>query len=164
MTLREFAFRVALPRELILGVLINLVIMWLIFGGQEAVPLLGWLSVMAVVAPAAYCSLAFPTFFAIAEGVKRRTKGKSPPPLDPKFRWIWLACWRAFCRGAPSLAIGVTAVLALDHYYPTLTVPGWVFVVFVPLIATPIGALVFIRTLLSTERLGKPAGISTTSE
>ena len=156
MTLREYAYRFAIWRELIAGFCINTLIMWAIFWGKEDIPVLGWFSIMMVVAPTCYCAMAFPTFFGIAAGVKRRQTGKSPPPLDKKFRWIWLACWRAFRVGFPTWCLGFVSVRVLSYFHPSLTVSGWLFVVLVPIIATPISAMMFVRALLSTERLGSP--------
>ena len=127
-TLVQFAYQVAGPRESVINFIINTTIAWVLFRGQEAVPLVGGRSILMMLAPMMFLMSSLTTFFGYFNGVQARRSGAVTPPLDGNVAWRPPAIRSGLRCGAGALGICLALVLPLDGALGGPVLPGWVVI------------------------------------
>ena len=81
MTVKEFAWRVAGPRDFCINLVVNATIPFWVFKGMDLIPLTGAHSVASVVLPMSFLLCTLTTFFGWFNAVKERRAGVVEPAL-----------------------------------------------------------------------------------
>ena len=114
LNLRQFAFAVAGPREVLIAGAINGGIAWLLFGCMDQVRLVGGHSLAVMLVPTAFLLPGLSSFFGVLAGALGRRAGAIAPPLAPDTPWIPLAVRVGLVR---AVGIGGAATIALYLAY-----------------------------------------------
>jgi len=110
MTVKQFAWRVAGPRDFFINLVINATIPFWVFKGMDMVPLTGSHSVASVVLPMSLLLCTLTTFFGWFNAVKERRAGVVEPALVQDTKRARMACIIGSTVGIPDflLAGGLT--------------------------------------------------------
>jgi len=157
LTVKQFAWRVAGPRDFVINLVVNSTIPFWLFRGHDAVPLTGWHSVAAVVLPMSFLLGTLTTFFGWFNAIKERRAGLVVPPVVPGTPWAGRA-WRAgLAVGLPALAIATAAVLLAARLAPEATVGFWPAVLGIGFLSGVAGLVLHARAVERGGAVGAPA-------
>ncbi len=127
-TIREFAFRVAGPRDFLINLVVNGTIAWLVYGGRETVPLIGWHSIWVMLLPMALLESTLTTFFGYLAGALKRKAGAITPPLAPEVPWLNVAIRAGLRWGCGAAGVCIVVMLLLAVTGADVQLPPWIVI------------------------------------
>ncbi len=128
LSVREFAWRVAGPREFVIVLVINTIIPYWVYRGLDLVPLTGEHSVASVVLPMSFLLCTLTTFFGWFNAIKERRAGRVLPPLVDNIRWSGRAWLNGLVAGIAALGIATVATFLVRRVMPGATISFWIAV------------------------------------
>ncbi len=151
MSIRDFAWRVAGPRDFIINFIINTTIPFWIFQGLDAVPVTGKHSVASILLPMSLLLGTLTTFFGCFNAIKERRAGTVLPPFVAGTPWAGRAWLSGLATGGLALAVTVTVTFLVSRLAPELTVSYWTAVLGIGFTA---GLAGFVLHSVAVERGG----------
>lgn len=127
MSLLQFATRVTGPIDAAICGAVNLAFPLYFLPWDSTLSWFGLPSLFAFLAPMAFFTAFFPSYFGMGNGVAQRMLGISPGPLEIPVAWRMRAIRRGFILGFTSL-FALTLILAgLATIWPDMEIPApWV--------------------------------------
>lgn len=151
MTVKEFAWRVAGPRDFFINLVVNATIPFWVFKGMDLVPLTGSHSVASVVLPMSFLLCTLTTFFGWFNAVKERRAGVVEPAFIEGTKWAGQAWINGFTVGSPALLIAVGLTFGVNQFAPDVSVGFWTAVLGIGFGA---GVLGYVLHSMAIERGG----------
>jgi hypothetical protein len=154
MTLPQFAYLVAGPRDFVVNVAINMSIAWWLYRHEATTPWVGEPSVASMIVPMCFFLTVGTTFFGFLNGTVQRKKGLVTPALAPGVRWIRWAALTALAYGLFAAAVSAFVLWAVHVSWPDIVMPRRMAVVGIGLLAGVMAYLLHSHAVLKTARLG----------
>jgi hypothetical protein len=151
--LRQFAFRVAGPRDFAINLAINGTIAWWLFGGREAIPISGSESIFNMLLPMAYIESTLTTFFGLLNGTLRLRKLDSSLETVRRGRWFLTAVGQSVFYGFVALAIAISIRFILRFAFPTAVLSPRSVVILIGLTSGLLGYILHVRAVLASSRM-----------
>jgi len=151
MTVKQFAWRVAGPRDFFINLVINATIPFWVFKGMDLVPLTGSHSVASVVLPMSLLLCTLTTFFGWFNAVKERRAGVVEPALVEGTKWASKAWVNGFTVGVPAFLIAGGLTFGANQLAPDASVGFWTAVLGIGFGA---GVLGYVLHSMAIERGG----------
>ena len=151
MTVKEFAWRVAGPRDFCINLVVNATIPFWVFKGMDLIPLTGSHSVASVVLPMSFLLCTLTTFFGWFNAVKERRAGVVEPALVGGTKWAGQARINGFTVGLPAFLIALGITFGVNQFAPDASVGFWTAVLGIGFGA---GVMGYVLHSLAIERGG----------
>ena len=151
MTVKEFAWRVAGPRDFCINLVVNATIPFWVFKGMDLIPLTGRHSVASVVLPMSFLLCTLTTFFGWFNAVKERRAGLVEPALVEGTKWAGQAWINGFTVGLPAFLIALGITFGVNQFAPDASVGFWTAVLGIGFGA---GVMGYVLHSLAIERGG----------
>lgn len=156
MSVRDFAWRVAGPRDFLINLLVNTAIPFLLFRGLDAVPLTGRHSLSAIVVPMSFLLCTLTTFFGWFNAIKERRAGTVVPAVEPGTRWATRAWLAGLAVGLPAVAATTATAVLLGRFAAGVTVGYWPAVLGIGVAAGLAGLFLHARAVERGGAIGVP--------
>lgn len=157
MTVKEFAWRVAGPRDFFINLVVNATIPFWVFKGMDLVPLTGSHSVASVVLPMSFLLCTLTTFFGWFNAVKERRAGVVEPALVEGTKWAGQAWINGFSVGLPAFLIVLGITFGVDQYAPDASVGFWAAVLGIGFGAGVLGYVLHSMAIVRGGAIGRAA-------
>jgi len=135
LSVREFAYRVAGPREFVIVLFINTTIPYWVYRELDSVPLTGGHSVASVALPMSFLLCTLTTFFGWFNAIKERRAGTVVPPIADNIHWSGRAWRDGLAAGTSALALAAVATFLVHRLLPGATISFWIAVLGIGLCA-----------------------------
>ena len=163
-TLHDFAYRVAGPRDAVINFAINAPIAVAVYYGLDSVPLVGVPSLLIICAPMCFLLPAITTCFGYWNGVVQRSTGRLPPAWSPVHRWARQAVLCGLMRGMVTCGMCTLSLVAVNWFWPGLVLPKWIAVAIVGILAAALGFQFHATAVTRTAKLGQQPSVCGTPE
>jgi len=113
--LRDFAWKVAGPREFFINVILNAALAWICYWKADYVTIAGAAPILAYLGPMSFLLPLLTTFFGYMNGVIARRNGIGPP-WPEGLAWKKRALLAGLLRGVLLCPISISLGLAFHHF------------------------------------------------
>jgi hypothetical protein len=155
-SVRDFAWRVAGPRDFVINLLINTAVPFWVFRGHDLVPLTGRHSVASVVLPMSFLLCTLTTFFGWFNCIKERRAGAVVPAVAAGTKWAARAWLAGLAVGLPALTATVGVAFVLGRFFPDATIGYWPAVLGIGITAGLAGLFLHARAVERGGAIGVP--------
>lgn len=126
--LQRFLWKIALPREFAINLVINTTIAFLVFRGRNNIGLLGWGGIASMLIPMSILLPFFTSFFGVFAGRIARLGNSELPPLDHQKPWIGFAVLTSLRNSIVVMCANAAVLYGLDYGMPGIEMV-WAWVV-----------------------------------